>query len=70
MSEEVWKAYRRRGLTELRPYVPGEDLTGISISDADTPAAGGMIARNPANHQDQWYVSEAYFLANMEAVTE
>jgi hypothetical protein len=28
----VWKCYRRLGLTEARPYVHGEDLTGVSIS--------------------------------------
>ena len=61
----MWKMYRRVGMTEMRPYVPGEDLTGISVSDQDTPQAGGMIARNPGNHNDQWYVSEAYFLLNM-----
>jgi hypothetical protein len=25
---------------------------------------GGMIARNPKNHADQWYVARAYFLDN------
>jgi hypothetical protein len=64
--EQTWKQYRRRGMTEMRPYVPGEDLQGISVSGTDTPALGGMIARNPENHQDQWYVNAAYVAANME----
>lgn len=68
--EHVWKTYRRRGMTEMRPYVPGEDLTGISVSGTDTPAEGGMIARSPSNHADQWYVNAAYFAANMDEVTE
>ncbi len=66
----MWKQYRRIGLTEMRPYVLGEDLTGISVSGTDTPQDGGMIARNPQDHNDQWYVSEAYFLENMEEVSE
>ena len=61
-----WQQYRRTGLTEMRPYIPGEDLTGISVSQEDTPAEGGMIARNKDNHDDMWYVNEAYFVKNME----
>ena len=73
-----WAYYRRTGLSEMRPYVPGEDLTGISVSDPDkgllAAAAesgenpGGYIARNPRNHADQWYVAQAYFDANFELV--
>lgn len=61
-----WKHYRRTGIAEMRPYVPGEDLSGISVSDQDTPGPGGMVARNPRNHDDQWYVAKAYFEANFE----
>ena len=64
MSE--FKFYQRKGLSEMRPYVPGEDLTGISVSDQDTPELGGMIARNPKNHADQWYVAKKYFEDNLE----
>ena len=52
-----WRQYRRKALAEMRPYQPGETLTGISISEADrlagSPKAGDMIARNPKNHADQ-----------------
>lgn len=58
--------YRKRGITEMRPYVPGEDLTGISVNAEDTPEPGGMIARNSDNHKDQWYVAKAYFIKNYE----
>lgn len=68
--EPTWKQYRRTGITEMRPYIPGEDLTGVSVSQEDTPAEGGMIARNPDNHADMWYVNEAYFAKNMEVVVE
>lgn len=74
MSE--WRQYRRKGLSEMRSYVPGEDLTGISVSEPDRNHLaycedagihpGGFIARNPKNHSDQWYVAQAYFEENLE----
>jgi len=67
---DPWKQYKRRGLSEMRPYVDGEDLGGISVSSADleagSPKAGDMIARNPVNHADQWLVAAEYFHANLE----
>ena len=70
-----FKKYRRKGLSEMRPFVPGEDLTGVSVSDADKALSEeefnkGFIARNPVNHNDQWYVARAYFDKNLEEVTE
>jgi hypothetical protein len=65
-----WKRYRRTGLSEMRPYIPGESLIFISLSAADIPEFGGMVARNPQNHEDQWYVSKQYFLDNLEPVEE
>jgi hypothetical protein len=50
----------------MRPYIPGEDLTGISVNKEDTPEAGGMIARNAKNHEDQWYVGKQFFADNYE----
>ena len=73
MSE--FKTYRRKNVSEMRPYVEGESLhREISISDADikngSPRAGDMIARNPRDHDDQWLVSKAYFEDNFELKTE
>ena len=66
---DKWKQYKRKGLSEMRPYVPGEDLTKVSISPEDNPATDmGMIARNPKNHNDQWYVARKYFEENLELV--
>lgn len=66
MSE--WKQYRKTALQEMRPYVPGEDLTGISISKEDQAeiesGGGGMIARNADNPKDQWYVARDFFNSN------
>lgn len=69
MSE--WQQYRRKGLSEMRPYVKGEDLSHISVAEVDDPETDmGMIARNPKNHADQWYVARAYFEENLERVSE
>lgn len=72
MSE--FKLYQRRKIAEMRPYVQGEDMTGILISSADSfngsPRAGDMIARNLNNHDDQWLVSEEYFVDNFGEVID
>lgn len=61
-----FRLYRKQGSTPMRPYMPGENLTGVLVSDRDVPAKGGMIAYNPNDPADQWYVAEAYFDANYE----
>ena len=71
MSE--FQKYRRKAIAELRPYVPGETFeTAVSVSEEDakagSPKAGDMIARNPANHADQWLVAEAYFKENFQVL--
>jgi hypothetical protein len=66
-----FKQYRRKDLSELRPYVRGEDLAGISVSATDIPKLDmGMIARNPQDHNDQWYVARKYFNENLEEVKD
>jgi hypothetical protein len=65
-----FRQYRRKQIAELRPYIPGEEMSGISISTEDrnagSPKAGDMIARNPKNHADQWLVAAKYFADNFE----
>jgi len=64
-----FKQYRRTGLSEMRPYILGEDLSSVSVSDEDAPEIDmGMIASNPKNHADQWYVARNYFEDNLELV--
>ena len=63
-----FKKYIRKGYSEMRPYIQGEYMGDISIAATDTPEEGGMIARNPKNHQDQWYVAKQYFEDNLELV--
>ncbi len=68
----MWKLYRKKGLTEMRPYEPGEVLRNVSISDVDelngSPKKGDRIARNPDNHKDEWLIAEAFFKKNYEEV--
>ena len=77
MSE--FKQYRRKAIAELRPVSPDEvgsvellTNNGVSISQADidngSPCALDMIARNPANHNDQWLVAAQYFIDNFEEI--
>lgn len=63
MTDDM-KHYRKRGLQPMRPHVPGEDLTGASVQKEDTPELGGMIAWNPANPKDRWYVAKQFFEDN------
>lgn len=76
MSETAmvqFKQYRRKQLSEMRPFLNGEALpNSVSISSTDrdngSPKDGDMIARNPLNHHDQWLVAAAYFAENYEPV--
>lgn len=62
-----FQQYRRTNIAEMREFIPGEDLSGVSVSDEDDPINDlGMIARNPRNHNDQWYVAREYFNNNFE----
>ncbi len=65
--------YRRKQIAELRPWRPGDDMAGVSISQPDqengSPKEGDMIARNPKNHADKWLVAASYFADNFEPVT-
>jgi len=65
----MWKKYKKTAEQEMRPYIPGEDLSGVSVSERDTPELGGMIAR----WQDDgalWYVSKGFFNENYKPVGE
>lgn len=75
MDQNAFKQFRRTQIAEMRPYMEGEELSGrVSIStpdkEAGSPKVGDMIARNPANHDDQWLVSADYFAANFEPLPE
>lgn len=71
-TNENWSQYKRKGVSEMRPYAEGENVSHVSISEQDrehgSPKPGDMIARNPANHADQWLVAAQYFQDNLEPV--
>lgn len=54
----------------MKPWTPGMNLDGVSISKEDyvagSPKEGDMIARNPNNHDDMWLVAKKYFEDNFE----
>lgn len=64
---EEFKQYIRIYVAEMRPYIFGEDLTNILVNRVDDPRSDmGMVARNPKNHNDMWYVARKYFNSNFE----
>jgi len=64
-GKAMWAQYERLSKpSQLRPYIPGEDLSKISVNKVDILEEGGMIARNPNNHNDKWYIGKAYFRSN------
>lgn len=68
---KVWKTYQRKDQIDARPYVPGEDLSHVSVSPADrlrSTLDGGFIARNPDNFGDLWYIAPEYFAKHYEDV--
>ena len=68
METNEFKQYVRTGQAEMRHYVKDEDIRDISVSLEDNPDIDmGMIARNPKNHKDQWYMARKYFEDNFAA---
>ena len=67
MNNLPYKGYVKKGITQMRPYIPGENLLGVSVSEEDRPPKlGDMIARNVSNHKDRWLVSKEYFETHYE----
>lgn len=64
---KVFCHYRKNATQLMRKYVPGEDLSKVSVSSEDTPEEGGMIAINAKTHNDQWYVAKKFFEENYES---
>ena len=58
------KFYVKKLLQPMRPYILGEDVSGISVNQEDTLQIGGMVAHNPDNPDDRWYVAKLYFEKN------
>jgi len=75
-----FKKYRRTNIAEMKfaNWTDFEVPNRISVSETDAKEVAaiidrnvnyaGMIARNPKNHKDQWYVARQYFEDNFEEV--
>lgn len=68
MNLSKYSAYRKVGHQLMRPYIEGESMEGISVAVPDTPEKGGMIAVNPKDTRDSWYVAKTFFEDNYELV--
>lgn len=68
MDLSEYKAYRKKNNQLLRPYVEGEDMSDISVAAVDVPEVGGMIAINPNDINDMWYVGKTFFEDNYELI--
>lgn len=70
--QRTFRLHRMKRTTPMRPWVEGEDMTGIAV-DATTAAEGGpqpgdMVAHNPGNPQDQWLVRADHYRMHFEPV--
>jgi len=56
--------YRAREIIEVRPYVEGEDLSGLSTSGLEremgSPKPSDVIIRLADSPQKEWFMSAAY----------
>jgi len=66
----MWKLYKSRAITQIRPYEVGEDLNGITMSPKHEPEMGDMICRRYDKPDDQWLISKEYFMQNYELVSQ
>jgi hypothetical protein len=75
MNDKVsWKKYRRVEITEMRPYVKGEDMTDIAHPLAMTAEwldkDMGQVVRDPSNPAKQWYITAKFFKHHWIEATE
>jgi hypothetical protein len=61
---EGYKNYRKKNVQPMRPYILGEDMSSVSVNAEDTLEEGGMVAYNPKNPRDRWYVAKKFFEDN------
>lgn len=61
-----YKEYRKKGTQLMRPYIVGEDLSEISVTAGVELEEGGMVAMDPDNPADKWYIAKDFFERNYE----
>jgi len=70
MAEEDFVDYFRIQNVEARPYVPGEDVSAVTMSESYTPQEGDMIARNPRDRDVLFLIPRDVFVTTYETITE
>jgi hypothetical protein len=70
MAEEDFVDYYRIQNVEARPYVPGEDVSAVTMSESYTPQEGDMIARNPRDRDTLFLIPKDVFVTTYETFTE
>lgn len=67
----MWKTYRRRGYTQIRPWTPDDKVMVTEIQQQQgSPKQGDMLCRDVENHEDTWLITETFFKNNYELVHE
>jgi hypothetical protein len=71
MPQSDFAMYRHTQIAHARPYVLGEDLTGVITApetlETGSPKEGDMIVRDPFDHlASQMLVTEQYFRNHYE----
>lgn len=61
------QVFRRKQRYQVRPYVAGENLTGVSIRKTEIPVVGGMIMQDAEAPGGAWYVTPDEFAKKFEA---
>jgi len=60
----VYTDYVKKGSQQMRPYIEGEDMAGISIGEGVEIGPGGMVAVDSKNPEDKWYIPKNFFEEN------
>ena len=62
--EDYKNYYNKKNVQPIRPYVPGEDMSGVCVGWGDIVEEGGMIVYLPNNPVAKWYITREFFEAN------
>ena len=66
----LFKNYVKKAVQPMRPYIVGENMENISVGEGITPTEGGMIAVDPNNSEDMWYIAPEYMEAHYTEIGE
>lgn len=64
----TFKDYIKTAVQPMRPYIVGEPMKKVRGDKGVIPKAGGMIAVDPKNPIDMWYITPELFEATYKEV--